>query len=598
MKKFNFQFFLIFLAALFCLLPQPLSAQPDAGAPQIAFEDVRVFDGESMHQNWTVLVADGRIQDAGADITIPENFKRIDGSGKTLLPGLIDSHVHAFGGALEQALNFGVTTVLDMFTSPMLLDPAHQRRRTLAPQTRADMFSAGVLATAPGGHGTEYGMDIPTVSQPEEAESFVETRIEEGSDYIKIVYNEKQGRFPSINEATLKALIEAAHDHGLMGVVHISNRASAQTAIEAGSDGLVHIFGDEVAGEDFIEAIRQSGAFVIPTLSVLESAAGTGGAENLLDDESLAPYLTPSIKAQLKAKLGKVAGKELIETARTNVRLLHQAGVPMLAGTDAPNAGTAHGVSLHRELVLLTQSGLSNLEALAAATTVPAAVFGLENRGRIAPGMIADLILVRGNPAEAITATRDIVTIWKDGYPVERKTAADLKKNIPEAPEDSAISNFDEAISTTFGHAWQVTTDAMRGGHSVAQMERVSPGASGSAGALTISGEIKPGFPFPWAGVIFYPTETPMQPMDFSTKSNLVFWTKGDGGTYRVLLFSGGNMTPPASVSFKTVDDWQRVVVPFSDFAGIDLSTLRGLSFSAGPESGKFRFIIDEVMIN
>ena len=88
-----------------------------------------------------------------------------------------------------------------------------------------------------------------------------------------------------------------------------------------------------------------------------------------------------------------------------------------MAGTDAPNPGTTHGASLHGELELSLQSGLTPQEALAAATAVPARVFGLTDRGRIAKGLRADLVLVRGNPAADITTTRDIVSVWKAGHP-------------------------------------------------------------------------------------------------------------------------------------------------------------------------------------
>jgi imidazolonepropionase-like amidohydrolase len=94
--------------------------------------------------------------------------------------------------------------------------------------------------------------------------------------------------------------------------------------------------------------------------------------------------------------------------------------VPILAGTDAPNPGTAHGVSIHREMELLVEAGLTPQQALAAATSVPARAFRLDDRGRIAPGLRADLVLAGGDPLKDITETRNIVRIWKGGKAVER----------------------------------------------------------------------------------------------------------------------------------------------------------------------------------
>jgi imidazolonepropionase-like amidohydrolase len=109
--------------------------------------------------------------------------------------------------------------------------------------------------------------------------------------------------------------------------------------------------------------------------------------------------------------------------AEAAVTALHRAGVPILAGTDAPSPGLAHGLSIHHELELLVRSGLTPLEALASATSEPARAFGFRDRGRIAEGLRADLVLVNGDPTVDITATRDIVGIWKLGVAHTRHTA-------------------------------------------------------------------------------------------------------------------------------------------------------------------------------
>jgi len=102
------------------------------------------------------------------------------------------------------------------------------------------------------------------------------------------------------------------------------------------------------------------------------------------------------------------------------VNALHAAGVPILAGTDAPAPGSWNGASLHGELELLVRAGLAPAEALAAATSVPARIFHLEDRGRVAAGYRADLVLVRGDPTLDVTATRDIVAVWKAGVALRR----------------------------------------------------------------------------------------------------------------------------------------------------------------------------------
>ena len=112
-----------------------------------------------------------------------------------------------------------------------------------------------------------------------------------------------------------------------------------------------------------------------------------------------------------------------LEHAFEAVRQLRAARVPILAGSDAPNPGTTHGASLHREMEMLVAAGLKPVEALAAATSAPAKAFGLADRGRIVRGLRADLVLVKGHPGQDVTATRDIVRIWKAGRPVERPSS-------------------------------------------------------------------------------------------------------------------------------------------------------------------------------
>jgi hypothetical protein len=111
---------------------------------------------------------------------------------------------------------------------------------------RADLFSSGYAATAPGGHGTEKGLFLPTISDPKEAQAWVDSRIVEGSEFIKVIYENGgdtgQGGRPSIDRATLQALVVAAHARGKLAVVHIHSETQAFDAIEAGADGLAHLF--------------------------------------------------------------------------------------------------------------------------------------------------------------------------------------------------------------------------------------------------------------------------------------------------------------------------------------------------------------------
>jgi imidazolonepropionase-like amidohydrolase len=577
--------------------PRP-AARPSPGAPVFAITNARVFDGERVIPGATVVVRDGSIVSVGGEAA-PAGAETIDGTGQTLLPGLIDAHTHVFGDALERALVFGVTTELDMFTDHQFA--ARMRREQAGAggaRSRADLFSAGTLVTAPGGHGTEYGLQIPTIDKAAGAAAFVDARLAEGSDYIKIVYDDGASyarRFRSIDRDTLNAVVAAAKARNRLAVVHVGSRVAADHAVAAGASGLVHVFANEPPAADFAARMHAAGMFAIPTLTVVESTTGVGSGASVAADERLRPYLTAAEQSALGRGFPAAGSKQNLGHALAAVRQLADRGVPILAGTDAPNPGTSHGVSLHRELELLVRAGLTPAAALAAATSVPAAAFRLGDRGRIAAGLRADLVLVKGDPTQTITDTRNIVAVWKGGARVERGHAKEV--TAPEAgTATGTISRFEgPGPDAEFG-SWQVSTDSRMGGKSRAEMQVVPGGAGGSASALEVTGEIVPGAPFPWAGAMFFPAATPMQPVNVSKFKAIAFHARGDGREYQVMVFATrlGNM--PAIQPFTAGPEWQEVIIPFSAF-GVDGSDLAGILFSAGAGHGAFRFSIDELQL-
>lgn len=564
------------------------------------FRHVRVFDGQTVLPDTTVVVQDGRIAALGARVALPRGAERIDGTGKTLLPGLIDSHAHVWNRShLAQSLVLGVTTVLDMFTDPKLA--AGLKQQAAAGAELADLRSAGILVTAPKGHGTEYGVPIPTLSAPTDADAFVAARVQEGSDYIKLVYTPGSKRFPSLGKQTLAAAIAAAHARGKLAVVHIDRLAGARDAIESGADGLAHVFADQPPDDALIRLAVQHKTFVVATLSVLRTASQRSVGPELLEDPQLAPFLAPQAAGSLKADFGARFVPDY-GVPRTAVQMLHAAHVPILAGTDAPNPGTTYGASVHSELALLVEAGLSPTDALIGATSAPAAQFHLDDRGRIAPGLRADLVLVDGDPTTDIRATRKIVGVWKGGAPVDRKTfrtAAQAEKAAVQAAPAVAlgmVSDFENGQpSARFGAGWTVSTDQLAGGKSTATLAVAGPGAHGSKGALRISGEVMAGSEHPWAGAMFFPGPQPMAPANLSAMKELTFWARGDGKRYGVLLFAHSRGTLPTSVAFDAPAQWTQVRLPLARFTGIDGRDVTGLFFGAVSGPGRFALEIDDV---
>ncbi len=585
------------------VLPMTLPAQTAT-----FFHDVRVFDGERASTNRDVLVENGKIAHVGTKLTAPPGAKIVDGSGKTLLPGLIDAHTHAWGNALTTALAFGVTTELDMFGD---VDTARVRRaeqRAGSATSRADLLSAGTLVTVKGGHGTEFGSPIPTLSSPDSARGFVDSRISEGSDYIKLVYDDGATYgtpWPTLTPAMMRATIAAAHARGKLTLVHIGSLAGAREAVADGVDGLAHLFVDHDPDPDFGTFVAAHHAFVVPTLTVLQSITGVPGAGPLASDPRFSAFLARQDLQLMKSAFSRRPGLPAVSYtfAEAAVKQLRAAHVPILAGTDAGNPGTAHGAALHRELELLVNAGLTPIEALAAATSVPARVFHLDDRGRIAQGMRADLLLVTGDPTTNILATRDIDGVWKQGVRFDRE---ELRESIaaevaaasrpPAGSESGVVSDFDDGTtSTRFGAGWSVSTDAMAGGKSTAEMLVVDGGAEGSAKSLAVRGTISNAFAQAWAGAMFSPGKQVFQPANLASKTELRFWTKGDGKTYRVFIFAESKGFVPLTQTFVAGAEWQEIVLPLSAFNGTDGHDVMAVIFGGGPAPGSFAFQIDHV---
>ncbi|MEB3023145.1 amidohydrolase family protein [[Mycobacterium] crassicus] len=404
------------------------------GAGDFLVHDVRLFDGDDVADRTSVLVRDGSIAAVGPDLPAADlsDQQRIDGSGKTLLPGLIDAHTHPRSPALELAILFGVTTELDMFTDPERIGDQREQARTR--DDVADIRSASTGATVLGGHpsmliGLSFREQFPVVSTAADAADFVEARIAEGADFIKLLIDDGTAighASPSLTQDMAAAIVDEAHKHALLAVAHATSRDGAAQAVAAGVDGLVHMFIDRPADDEIIEQIVQSGVFVVPTLCTMGSMAGDITGEAVAHDPRT-EGLIPADWRNNMCQCWQFGSPSSLANASQATGRLHEAGVRILAGTDAADVGvlgTAHGASLHAELDLLVAAGLSPVDALRAATSVPADSFGLTDRGRVRQGLQADLVLIDGDPTASITDSLSIAAVWRRGSLLDRTALA------------------------------------------------------------------------------------------------------------------------------------------------------------------------------
>lgn len=352
--------------------------------------NVKVFDGETVLENASVSIKEGKIFKISTSELTADTI--IDGKGKTLLPALTNCHVHAWSPMnLQEAAKAGVLNVLDMHTVESVipyLEIYHEQT------DYADYFAAGAAATAPKGHGTQYGFPTPTLTQPEEAKDFINGRVNAGAHYIKII---KEPGKSTLDSTTVAALVKEAHAKNKKTVVHVSRKSNALEVIRSGADGLAHIWRDSIMSDRQMKSLVEHKFFVVPTMLIRKSA------RELYDKSNRkVVYIT-------------------VEELKSEVFRLYENKVPILAGTDPPNLQLNYGTDLYKEIELIHESGVPTIDALKSATSLPAIHFGLPNRGFIKEGYRADLILVDGDLLQDIKAIWNAKRVWKQGKEVNTK---------------------------------------------------------------------------------------------------------------------------------------------------------------------------------
>lgn len=348
--------------------------------------NVRLLADKGLTDPVSVRIDSETITSITPELPDSGNAHIVDGAGATLLPGLIDAHVHISGrGDLDALASNGVTTGIDMASWPAATTAALR-----GGTGTASLVSAGVPFIGPAGPHSRFGMpSYAIVTDPADVADGVARRVADGSDFIKIVA-EAPGRGGPDPEI-VRLVVAAAHATGVMVVAHASHIDAFTMSLDAGADIVTHVPTEDAITAAIADGMADRGRTAIPTLSVAEI---------------------------LTAAMPRPGAN--YDNARDSVIALREADVTVLAGTDSvAGAGTPftipHGVTLHHELELLVDAGYTPAEALHAATTGPARAFGLGDRGAVTPGLRADLLLIDGDPTTDITSTRNISGVWIAG---------------------------------------------------------------------------------------------------------------------------------------------------------------------------------------
>lgn len=464
----------IILPILLLLSGSLLHAQFDASRMRI--NNVKVVDVETgKAKTTTVHLQDGKIVRLGGEkMPEPEGELQVDGSGKYLIPGLVDAHIHLFqtGGlytrpdaidlqhyrpypverqwAKENAPNFlqrylaaGITSVIDMggpFFNYAVRDSFSD------PSAYPNLYLTGPLISTYQPEAFEIeDAPILKVENAEEAVELVRRQLPYRPDFIKIWYIARKPEDADESYPIVEATIKESHAKGLRVAVHATELYTAKLAIRAGADILVHSVDDPI-DQEFIDMVLEKNVAYVPTLVVHGNYIKSFRQErdfsaedfnlshpiplgHLLDPHHLVE--DPRVAGYKEFADGRVASLHEMDSIRLdNLKRMSKAGAWVATGTDAGNIGTLHASSYYDELAYMQQSGMDNAEILRASTIAGARILGKDDvEGKVAVGYKSDLLLLNSNPLKDIMAVKDIFGIVKGTRMYEPK---DLISHTPE----------------------------------------------------------------------------------------------------------------------------------------------------------------------
>ena len=425
---------------------------PPEGAGAVALVGAQLIDatGAAPVADSVVVVRDGRIESAGARDTtpVPEGAEAVDLSGKTIIPGLVNLHVHYREGPEElerqfrSQLHYGVTTARSIGSDTpervaYLLGAAG---RSDAPRT----YTAGMGFSYPGGFNAA-GRNAPTTE--EEARALVRDQVALGVHFIKMWVNAVAEPGLKIPPEIRAAIIDEAVANGAIPVAHIDDEADGRQLVEAGLRDFLHstvlTFGpgagvpvdDPEPSAEFIQMALDNGVYFTPTLSIVQNRWHFAENPELLDDpelraafemynpDALARLDDPDVRAEIVDDPGFENRKAAFRQVQDFVKTMHDAGVEVALGNDAGTPNVPFGWGMHHEMALYVEAGLTPMDAIVAATATGAGRMPPVSEadfGTLEAGKAADLVVLNADPLADIRNTLDIDRVMRLGEWVDR----------------------------------------------------------------------------------------------------------------------------------------------------------------------------------
>lgn len=436
-----------------------LSSASMAGAQTsavIVFKGAQLIDGTGAPPiKKSVLVVEGdRITAVGKEgkVHYPKNARVIELEGRTIMPGIVNGHGHLGLGAgtqnradgytrenVESALvqyeQYGVTSMISLGLNRDLI-------YELRDEQRKGTFPGATIFTAGRGFGVESGAPpIPVAADqvyrpqtPDEARTQVREMAQHHPDIVKLWLDDMYGKYPKMDPAIYKAVIEESHKQALRVAAHVFYLADAKGLIADGVDVLAHSIRDLPVDNELIEMMKAHSVLYIPTLMVDESAFVFAENPSVMQDHFFKLAVSPELLQQFESpeyrrkvendpNLSKV--KAAFAMGQRNLKTLGDAGVHIAFGTDSgANPARIPGWAEHHELELMVRAGLTPMQAIVAATKESAAVAGSADIGTLEAGKRADFLVLAASPLDRISNTRQMLKIWHGGKEVKPRAGA------------------------------------------------------------------------------------------------------------------------------------------------------------------------------
>jgi imidazolonepropionase-like amidohydrolase len=420
-----------------CVSPAPTPPARTTGGA-VLFEGARLIvgDGTDPIERSAFIVSDGSIVRVGSqgDLKVPEGGARVDLTGKTVMPALVDAHSHLgytdVKGMTTAAANFSRDNLVDHLrryayygiaaTLSMGVDRGelpYELRAQPVPGAALFRTAGQGIALPNAGPGADYRRDAAYgVSSEAEARAAVQELASKDVDMVKIWVDDRDGTVPKLPPAVYRAIIDEAHAAGLRVVAHIFDLADAKELLRSGIDGFAHGIRDRDVDDEFMELIAaRPDVFVIPNLPDRDTGDDYAWLEDTVPAQEI-QRLRDVRANRTPAAAGQA--RELYDLQARNLARLNAAGVKIAYGTDA---GISVGWVAHAELADMVAAGMTPMQVLVAAARTSAEILRLDQLGAVAAGKSADFVVLDANPLDDITHTRQIADVYVRGVRVDRE---------------------------------------------------------------------------------------------------------------------------------------------------------------------------------